>query len=183
MTTSRDSTRVAASSEYLGNLDRSSGPIAARTSRASFIFAPQTNSHWSRGLLGIKANFCYEGTGGVAPAKNARDGVGRGAPWALRPFRSVPRRPPARPRHHAWGRRPAPEHPQRPPRPFRRTVRPPGGSGAPTGRSGAPSEARKGPKSKIGPPAAPFKWEAWGARRRFRPLETVGTASNMHVMA
>ncbi len=56
-------------------------------------------------------------------------------------------------------------------------------SGVPTGRSGTPSEARKGPKSKIGPPAAPFKWEAWGGRRRFRPLETVGTASNMHVMA
>ena len=137
----------------------------------------------SRGLLGIKAFFCYEDTPKCGTSATERNGVGRGASWALRPSLRFLRRPPARPRHHGWGRRPAPEHPQRPPRPFRRTVRPPGGSGAPTGRSGAPSEARKGPKSKIGPPAAPFKWEAWGARRRFRPLETVGTASNMHLMA
>ena len=137
----------------------------------------------SRGLVGIKAFFCYEGTPNCGTSATARNGVGACPPWALRPSLRFRRRPPARPRHHAWGRRPAPEHPQRPPRPFRRTVRPPGGSGAPTGRSGAPSEARKGPKSKTGPPAAPFKWEAWGPRRRFRPLEAVGTASNMYVMA
>ena len=42
---------------------------------------------------------------------------------------------------------------------------------------------RKAPKAKIGLPRPLLKWEAWGARCRFRPLETVGTASNMHVMA
>ena len=179
----RDATRAAAFPGCPRNLVLSSGPIAARTSRRSFIFAPQPTVTLSRGLLGIKAFFCYEDTPNCGTSATERNGVGRGASWALRPSLRFLRRPPARPRHHGWGRRPAPEHPQRPPRPFRRTVRPPGGSGAPAGRSGAPPEARKAPKSKIGLPRPLLKWEAWGARCRFRPLETAGTASNMHVMA
>ena len=137
----------------------------------------------SRGLLGIKAFFCYEDTPNCGTSATERNGVGRGALWALRPSLRFLRRPPARPRHHAWGRLPAPDHPQWPPRPFRRPTRPAGGSGAPAGRSGVPPEARKAPKSKIGLPRPLLKWEAWGARCRFRPLEAVGTASNMHLMA
>ena len=89
-------------------------------------------------------------------------------------------RPPAVPRgrrHRQPAKVPEPSfRPSPPPIPS------PGGSGAPAGRSGAPPEARKAPKSKIGLPRPLFKWEAWGARCRFRPLETVGTASNTCAM-
>ena len=47
----RDATRAAAFSGCPRNLVRSSGPIAARTSRRSFIFAPQPTVTLSRGLL------------------------------------------------------------------------------------------------------------------------------------
>ena len=67
-------------------------------------------------------------------------------------------------------------------RPSPRPIPSPGGSGAPAGRSGAPPEARKAPKSKGGLPRPLVTWKARGARRRFRPLETVGTASNTCAM-
>ena len=92
----------------------------------------------------------------------------------------------ARPGHQLYPgggrhRRPA-EVPEPSFRPSPRPIPSPGGSGAPAGRSGAPPEARKAPKSKIGLPRPLLKWEAWGARCRFRPLEAVGTASNTCAM-
>ena len=178
----RDATRAAAFSGCPRNLVLSSGPITARTSRRSSIFAPQPTVTLSRPCR-EKAKNTAGGHAAVGTAKNTRV-VGQGTsvrqPRYSQPVRVQPR---PRPRATTSGRRPAPETTREPPRPFRRPTRPPGGSGAPAGWSGVPPEARKAPKSKIGLPRPLLKWEAWGARCRFRPLETVGTASNMPVMA
>ena len=179
----RDATRATAFSGCPRNLVLSSGPIAARTSRRSFIFAPPADSHIEQTLSRKSRKTQERGTPAVGTAVNALavlQGTSVIPSQYSQPFRVQPR---PRPRATTSGRRPAPETPREPPRPFRRPTRPAGGSGAPAGRSGAPPEARKAPKSKIGLPRPLLKWEAWGDRCRFRPLETVGTASNMPVMA
>ena len=162
---------------------RSSGPIAARTSRRSFIFAPQPTVTLSRpcrekAKKHRRGRWCRRDSQG-----SARCGTGHfSPPTAVRPAHpgTAPRqlqRPllPRGGRH----RRPA----QVPEPSFRPSPRPnpsPGGLGRPSPWSGPCSEAQKGPNSPNASPAAPFNQEVWGARYRFRTCQLIGTASNTY---
>ena len=182
----RDATRAAAFSGCPRNLVLSSGPIAARTSRRSFIFAPQPTVTLSRPCQRKSQKTQERGSRWSLRTDEGGTGSKRATSGLLRRQTRLMPASAARPGHQLYPgggqhRRPAEAEPSF--RPSPRPIPSPGGSRAPAGRSGAPPEARKAPKSKIGLPRPLLKWEAWGARCRFRPLETVGTASNMPVMA